>query len=877
VRNEIYRKEWLERRLAIAAEADRIVPPTFEADRKEATWRFAVDMRVQVDGLECRIPAVERVRSEGHGRRVQFIPHRFEFSNKLTKQHKLMVAFDAVVLSEAMGRDIRLGKIIHGDRFATLNVKTSSLISEARMRIGSCAALAANTSPPDLVLNRHCGQCEFQGRCHKQATEKDDLSLLGGMSDKERKKLHDKGIFTVTQLSYTFHPRRRRRHAQDRPEKYHHSLRALAIRKDKIHVVDVPEQKIDGTPVYLDVEGLPDRDFYYLIGVRVGNGDGVIQHSFWAADADGEKRIWEKFQGVLATISNPRIIHYGSYETSFLKRMRQRHGGPREGSGAAIAIAHPINLLSLIYARIYFPTFSNCLKDIAGYLGFQWSGSPASGLEAIVWRHRWEASKDHAERQALLDYNRKDCDALQIVANRLVDLHCAAPCSDRLPRSEVVRTSDMKRESPYGFKRNEFVFPALEAINKAAYWDYQRERVYVKSRYKTKCRPARKAKRRIVLRPNTSIECPRPSRCPACNSKLIYRHGGKRSATLIDLKFMRHGVKRWITRYVTQRYRCRACLRTFYSPGWHWTGKYGPDLVAYTVYQNIELRIPQSLIAVGINQLFGLDITRNTTNKFKSAAAQIYEHTYNELLKGLSRGRLLHIDETSISIKEGNGYVWVLTTMEEVAYFYTPTREGSKIQSMLKNFSGVLVTDFYAAYDAVECPQQKCLIHLIRDLNEELLKHPYDDGLRRILGDFSGLIRPIVETVDRRGLKSRFLRKHRVSVDHFYRRLTAEGVTSDAGKKVVDRLKKNQNTLFTFLDYDDVPWNNNNAEHAIKAFAQLRHVIEGTTTEKGIHEYLVLLSICETCKFKNVNFLDFLRSRMKSIDEFTTETRKPVW
>ncbi|MBV8320152.1 MAG: hypothetical protein JO049_05695 [Hyphomicrobiales bacterium] len=39
----------------------------------------------------------------------------------------------------------------------------------------------------------------------------------------------------------------------------------------------------------------------------------------------------------------------------------------------------------------------------------------------------------------------------------------------------------MKRESPYGFKRNEFVFPALEAINKAAYWNYQRERVYVKS------------------------------------------------------------------------------------------------------------------------------------------------------------------------------------------------------------------------------------------------------------------------------------------------------------------------------------------------------------------------------------------------------------
>ena len=759
--NETYREEWLERRLAILAEADRVLSPTFEANPKEATWRFAVDMRVQANDLECRIPAVERTRSEGRGRRVQFIPYRFEFANKLTKHHKLMLAFDALVLSEAIGRNISLGKIIHGDRSATLNVKTSSLISEVRMRIKSCAALVANKSPPDLVLNRHCGQCEFQARCHKQATEKgrpQPFRRYVGQGTQEASRqgyLHRDSI--VLHISSTpTAPRRAKSHKRNIIIRYERSRFA----KDKIHAVDVPDPKLDGTPVYLDVEGLPDRDFYYLIGVRVGTGDGAVQHSFWADDADGEKRIWEKFLGILAAISNPRIIYYGSYETAFLKRMCERYGGPREGSAAAIAIAHPTNLLSLIYARIYFPTFSNGLKDIAGYLGFQWSGSPASGLEAIVWRHRWEASRDHAERQALLDYNRQDCEALQIVANRVVDLHCEAPGSDRSPRSEVVRTSDMKRESPYGFKRNEFVFPALEAINKAAYWDYQRERVYVKSRYKTKCRPARKAKRRIVLKPNTSIECPRPSRCPACNSKLIYRHGGKRSTTLIDLKFMRYGVKRWIARYVIQRYRCRSCLRTFYSPGWRWTGKYGPDLIAYTIYQNIELRIPQSLIAVGINQLFGLDISRNMTNKFKSAAAQSYEHTYNELLKGLCKGRLLHIDETSISIKEGNGYVWVLTSMEEVVYFYTPTREGSTIQSMLKNFSGILVTDFYAAYDAIECPQQKCLIHLIRDLNDELLKHPYDDGLRGILGDFSGLIRPIVETVDRRGLKSRFLGKH---------------------------------------------------------------------------------------------------------------------
>src|SRR5207244_554611 len=161
----------------IVPEGDRLLTSTFEANPKEASWRFAVDMRVQANDLECRVPAVERARSEGRGQHVQFIPYRFEFSNKLTRKHKLMLAFDALVLSDAIGRNIPLGKIIHGDRSATLNVKTSSLISEVRMRIKSSAALLANTSPPDLVLNRHCGQCEFQGRCHKQAREKDELSL----------------------------------------------------------------------------------------------------------------------------------------------------------------------------------------------------------------------------------------------------------------------------------------------------------------------------------------------------------------------------------------------------------------------------------------------------------------------------------------------------------------------------------------------------------------------------------------------------------------------------------------------------------------------------------------------------------------------------
>ena len=77
------------------------------------------------------------------------------------------------------------------------------------------------------------------------------------------------------------------------------------------------------------------------------------------------------------------------------------------------------------------------------------------------------------------------------------------------------------------------------------------------------------------------------------------------------------------------------------------------------------------------------------------------------------------------------------------------------------------------------------------------------------------------------------------------------------------RFEKNRDKLFTFLDHDGVPWNNNNAEHAIKAFAALRKGLGGTSSEKGIGEYLTLLSICETCKY-NALSTAFLKNGHKA-------------
>jgi predicted RecB family nuclease len=218
------------------------------------------------------------VPSDNPGTPAQFIPIRFIFTNKLGRHDKLLLAFDTLVLSETLGREVVLGKIIHGEDFVTLKVKTSVLESEVRSITAKIATLISDKKPPDLVLNRHCPECEFRDSCRQKATETDDLSLLAGISEDERNRHRSKGIFTVTQLSYTFRPRRAPKRAKNPARPRYPALQALAIRDNTIYVHGSPRLPDSKTQVYLDIEGLPDSESYYLLGALIVSEGHVSDH-----------------------------------------------------------------------------------------------------------------------------------------------------------------------------------------------------------------------------------------------------------------------------------------------------------------------------------------------------------------------------------------------------------------------------------------------------------------------------------------------------------------------------------------------------------------------------------------------------------------------
>ena len=167
--NSAYRAAGIERLMIKIQPNECVVNPSVQFNIKTVTWLLAVDFAAINETFESRLHAVERIPPDSQGKQVQFIPVRFIFANKLTKSNKLILAFDALVLSEMLRREVSHGKIIHSVSYSAVKVKTSVLTDEVWKLIGKIDKLFANESPPDLVLNRHCAECEYQAQCRQSA------------------------------------------------------------------------------------------------------------------------------------------------------------------------------------------------------------------------------------------------------------------------------------------------------------------------------------------------------------------------------------------------------------------------------------------------------------------------------------------------------------------------------------------------------------------------------------------------------------------------------------------------------------------------------------------------------------------------------------
>ncbi|MBN8943497.1 MAG: TM0106 family RecB-like putative nuclease [Rhizobiales bacterium] len=758
---------------------------------------------------------------------------------------------------------------------ARASIRFGSALTAAQAFLRDAERLQRADAPPKLVLNDHCRICAFRERCRDQAIREDNLSLLRGIGERTIKRYARKGILSLTQLAHTFRPRRHGKRADAPPTRRDHALHALAIRDKTIYVLGSPTVPAATVRIYVDMEGDPENGFIYLIGLVVCEDENVARYSFWADDEKGESEIFARFLEIVAQYEAPRLYCYGNYERTFIARMRRQARLKKRIDAILSALT---NVLTIIYPHFYFPTYSNGLKEIAGYIGVHWTEPDASGVESVVWRKNWENTGDASWKTRLIQYNLEDCEALHRLCDFLTDAsNYNADGKPGAPANvaSVAQLDRLARSATW----SKFQDADFEFVNKRAYFDYQRRHVFVRSKAgrhergsNTKLRRWQNRDLRVTHRVVITA-----THCPACKSKRIVPIDPKRRPKSVqtrrkrafDLIITPGAIRRKVIEFRAVAYRCECCERCFTPERYERLTRYFHGFMSWFAYQHITHRLGVKSLAELFYETFGIRVNWWEFFDFRHILVHKYHRTYRRILARLIAGPVLHVDETEVKLKDGKGYVWVFANTSAAVYIFRRSREGHFLRKLLKYFKGVLVSDFYSAYDGLPCLHQRCLIHLIRDMNRAILDNPFDRELQSITTPFGALLRAIVVTIDEHSLKRRYLQTHTKAVSAFFNALAELTCESEASKALQERLLRNRERLFTFLQHDGVSWNNNLAEHAIKRISNYREDVGRSVKEAGLAEHLVLLSLYQTCHVRDVSFLKFLLSRERDMDSYT--------
>jgi predicted RecB family nuclease len=836
-----------------------------------------INARLHVDEFAADCGVLTRVEGASLFGKHSYEPSIFVGTHSISKEQQLGLSFVGFVLERLQHTAPAAGRIIGVDGTShpvKLRDRTQSLTSLLEPLLAWTTGDAP--PPPLLVLNKHCPLCPFQRLCHAQAEQEDNLSLLNGVTARVMRQYERKGIFTVKQLSYLFKPRKRKKGGtQSSPGTHKVELQALAIREHKIYLQELPMVSRQPVELFVDMEGVPDKGLYYLIGLLVCQGETIEHHSFWANTDQDERYIWHRFVDQIKHYPDAPLYHYGSYELRAIVQLAKRYATDAESVTKRL-----VNVTRYIYGKVYFPVRSNGLKDIGHYIGAKWTSPHASGLQSLVWRHQWESTQDAQWRDVLEHYNREDCQALKLLVDALSRLQHAAHTL-----SEIHFAHQPKRPRTEVGKE---VHGQFETILKFAHFDYDKKKIRFRPHMEQKEGsqrrvPKRRAQgqRKIRPKPDKIIYIPAGEVCPICGHQPLSptKHTSKRLIT--DIILRKSSLKKTTTEYVGFQGYCSVCGRSYAPPDirkYPGHTSYGHGFKSLRVYYRVALRLPYERIAEVFTEQFHQPSPSEAHSGFFSDLSDLsayYAETEHRIAARLLQSPILHADETPINIRGLSQYVWVFTDGNYVIFQLRATREATFVHEFLAHYQGTLITDFYSGYDAVPCRQQKCWAHLIRDLNRDLLSVPFDTEFERFVIEVRNLIIPIMEAIQTYGLKRRHLHKFQKPVDHFYQEVISKHYTSEFAIRYQERFLRYQDSLFTFLHHDGIPWHNNTAERAIRHLAVQRD-ISGSFHESGARAYLVLLGIQQTCRFQGKSFFKFLFSGGTDLEKFEARKRKRV-
>lgn len=312
-----------------------------------------------------------------------------------------------------------------------------------------------------------------------------------------------------------------------------------------------------------------------------------------------------------------------------------------------------------------------------------------------------------------------------------------------------------------------------------------------------------------------------------------------------------------VTEHSVKGYWCPQCKTVVFAPVADALPNcmIGLRLVVFTAWLHYLVGVSVNNIVRILSVICSFKISPGGLTQAWKNLSLLLEPIYDGIGRRISTSAVLNADETGWRLNGITHWLWCFTTKEICFYLITKSRGSPVVKHILGTlFKGILICDFWGAYNKIAAlAKQRCFYHLFTELakvdknNAAPQWKAFRKKLARLLKDAVRLS----ERKDPDQLETFARRKA-----HLYNRLEQflQGDYSDKdAKRLIKRLKRHKNELFTFLEYENVSPYNNHAEQQMRKPVLTRKVSQQNRSEQGAKTHAVLMTLFRSAELQGKN------------------------
>ena len=329
------------------------------------------------------------------------------------------------------------------------------------------------------------------------------------------------------------------------------------------------------------------------------------------------------------------------------------------------------------------------------------------------------------------------------------------------------------------------------------------------------------------------------------------------------------------TKHIILKRKCWQCGRTW-TPKVDWSqyvvgqSRFGVRLTSLVNTMTEHLRQPITAVQSHLNWVYGLHLSQGSIVDLRHRVAHAGAGCHRDLRRIIRGSPMINADETSHREDGVNSYTWSYSTPKTRYFLYGRGRDAGQVKEVLGDeFEGVLVTDYYAAYNSYDGQHQRCWAHLLRDIDKVVKLYEDDPERETILGELESLQTDILQLFNTGKLiqQSQLDTSQRHQIRREFENSLLELVIPYRDKeqkkhpfhKLAKRIDKYLDEHFTYLLSPEIPATNNAAERAVRHSVISRKISGGTRSKSGTRTKEILSSLFGTWHVRGLNPLEECR------------------